>query len=140
MWRTDRKKSHRRNWKRFARRSRHKEFCSKFGWSAGSSRNGKRLQRPVQLNKALQRVKGTKHDPAKGSVENKFGLDRCRGAVVVSRVHASGADRGDSTCRRKHPPGLAACSGKRTRTQRARTGGARKGAGAAGTGSESQRR
>src|SRR5881398_3322466 len=99
MWRTVRKKSHRRNWKRFARRSRHKEFCSKFGWSAGSSRNGKRLQRPVQLNKALQRVKGTKHDPAKGSVENKFGLDRCRGAVVVSRVQDRKSTRLNSSHR-----------------------------------------
>src|SRR5205823_11116557 len=89
--RTARKKSRRRNWKRFARKSRRAEFCSKFEWSAGSSRNGRRPQSPLRRRKTLRKAKGTRHDPAECSVQNKYGVDRNRGAVAVSRGRACGA-------------------------------------------------
>src|SRR5439155_17748131 len=66
--RTARKKSRRRNWKRFARKSRRAEFCSKFEWSAGSSRNGRRPQNPLRRRKTLRKAKGTRHDPAECNV------------------------------------------------------------------------
>ena len=58
----------RHNWKRFARKSRRAEFCSKFEWSAGSSRNGRRPQSPLRRRKTLRKAKGTRHDPAECSV------------------------------------------------------------------------
>src|SRR5437667_9422304 len=134
-----RKRSRRRSSTRFARRLRHREFCSKFAWLAGSSRNGKRLPRLRPSTTALERAKGTKHDPSERSVQNEHRVDCSGGVIAVTGTHVGGTARHSQFIRRQFPPRQPGCSGQRTGAARSRARGSRQGAGKTRSGKGSTR-